>query len=472
MSTTPHPRHVAEALAELSRERVLEARAYLDAWASLVRSGVPAHAVRHFLDRDQVPTPSTEAVKAWRGRSGTLLLIGNRGCGKSNEGVRWLHERHLEGRPGRWLSCSSWLRLTFEDQRAVLKLAASAPALVVDDIGAGGSSGSSDASAKLNGLLLERFEDDLPTLVCLNGELQDVTKWLDARLVSRLEVGGDMVKVDFPSLRSGEADDINHPQCPCGGRGRKCGHGTAWRHNHEIIEFMGCEMTARATGANADGPTREVWRTGLQLVLGANNRRNRQASELLGIHREAVLELAAVKAANDKTPSLQAELNAAMLRLAKGVADRSESLGDIRELSEREEDRVRARMRACQESHEDARAALEVEIMQERANAAGRRADNIARAKRMHDAMALPTKGRSGVPWSDDSRASHTGRKTMESKPPEWTQDRARLKKLGFEVKSSPTGFDVLYQDRVRLKGLGSPDVAWGQAAVLAGMGW
>lgn len=472
MSAEVLPRHIAEALAELGRDRVLEAQAYLDAWRSLKRSGVPAHAIRHFLDRQRKPSPSMAAVERWGGRHGALFLLGNRGCGKGHAAVSWLHELHKQGRPGRWMVCANWLRLSFDAQRAELDLAASASALVVDDLGAGGSSDSDDGRKKITGLLLERFERDQPTLIALNGTHESVLKWLDPRLLSRLEVSGDLVDVTGENLRTAELDDINRPDCPCETRrsGRVCGHGTAWRDNHELVELMGCEVVHRPTGEHDDGPTRKVWRTGLQLVLGPSNRRNLQASELLGLSREVVRERARELAANDKTPSLRNELEQALLRMANGTGERDERLGDITQLAEREEARVRARMRSTGESHEQSVRALEFEIVRERELAAGRRADNIARSKAMREVLAN-RRYASGRPWNDED-PGHTGRKTMASKPPAWTQDRNKMKRFGFAVKPGTEGFDVTYKGDVRIRGIADTETAWQQAAHLAGCGW
>jgi hypothetical protein len=485
--------HEAEAIAELGREQTIDARRYLDAWASLARSCVPVHTIRHVLDKPKKATEALKAVDAWGGR-GPMLMLGKMGFGKSFAAAEWLRRLHLEGRPGHWLTMASWVGLTFAEQRAELDRSTSASALVIDDLGAGGSAENKLAREWINGLILKLFGDGVPVILAANGDLDTLRTWIDGRIISRLGEVGKLEVVGGGNMRAPDTDDVSAPGCPCGAR-RACGHGTRWRDAFELVELLGCERDPRATPGHwdgevwhADGPTVMEWSAGRKLIDTETDRANLRAREILGLGRDQVLDLANAKLADDKRPQLRTQFEEALLRMCGAVGGRSNTLrkqaGRERTKAElereelaraRTEHRIKSRMLSMGEDEQTARTYVEIETERDALAAQGRREDNIARSRSTRAAMAKRAGTPTGASWGCYQVRGAQRAVLIDSEPARWTQGdngRAKLRACGFAVKGPPGAVCVLYQGEVKLHELGSTEAGWDAAARVATIGW
>ena len=108
MSTVTN-RHRALAIVDLRRELIVGAWHRIAAQRSLELACVPAHDIRHALDRrvDQSAQAMIQ-IDGWDRARGTILVIcGTVGSGKSFAATRWLYRRQRRGQAGRWLACST-----------------------------------------------------------------------------------------------------------------------------------------------------------------------------------------------------------------------------------------------------------------------------------------------------------------------------------------------------------------------------
>jgi hypothetical protein len=452
--------HVAQAIGELGHEQTLAAREYLAAWRSLTSYGVPSHNVRHYLDRSGIaadaPGPDvrceqTEALchaEAWvKPRAlGVLALVGARGIGKTLAGVWWADYRRRRGMTTRWLSAARWGRLSFDAIRLELDKAAGARALVIDDLGAGSSTSTEHAREKINGLLLERIEENRPTMLLANGSRADLLGWLDPRILDRLTNGGDCPALaDAQSLRGPEQDTVGSESCPCGSRGA-CTHGERWRYCCELLDLVGCSRESRPANTDGTGPTVERWRVGTVLEITASRPANIRAAAMLGLGREDVRARARAIAEADNTEEMISELQAAISRLTAST--------DAKTIGEATEEIAAAR----------------------------RRTDNIARSKSVAAALLMPLAGKGeGTPWSNAE---------FPERPPAWArckegcshrscEGKRRLQRAGFDVETiKPSDgvarqlvaprFRVTFDGKVMSKPMATRTTAWDFAGRLA----
>ena len=188
----PEPKHVAYAIADVARERLEAARRYLDEWAALRRSGVPAKFRRELLEDNLPAVEAMHLVRAWHGSSAPIVLIGAVGTGKSHALAWWALERHRAGELTRWESVGSWPTLDRAELRERHKRLVSCPGLVLDDIGAGGLA--PWHRDLVEGLIMQRHADERPTAVALNATKRQAIEILGRRVIDRILGEGGVIK--------------------------------------------------------------------------------------------------------------------------------------------------------------------------------------------------------------------------------------------------------------------------------------
>lgn len=230
----PSASSVANALVELAEPRLAKAWTYLADWDQLEAARVPAPFRRELLDRDAAGEPDREtesvlAIREWdrHGARAPRVLVGQLGVGKSYGAARWVHDRARRGQSSLWVSVSTWSALDFDSLRAEQRRALAATALVVDDLGVGGSMYKLDNGKRVlsmigesvQSMLLDRTNEGRKTLVLLNGDPKAALAMLGRRLIDRLKLqpGKPVVVIESrESLRRPLPDD----DIDSAGRGR------------------------------------------------------------------------------------------------------------------------------------------------------------------------------------------------------------------------------------------------------------
>lgn len=243
MTTTPPPRMVAVAIADMVRDRAIEAWHYLDDWAALTRYGVPAHDLRHGLEAEHQRTEALTLVSSWARdvERGVLVVHGTFGVGKTYAAVRWALNRHRRGLATKWWLAAEWPN-GFDARDKLLRELESASALVIDDLGDGGST--SDASermaaesrAKLAGAIGVRFANGRPTLILSNAEYSELVAWLGGRLVDRVKVSGGVNEIrSRESLRARDTTMVDSE-----------GRSPRWHEARRLVDMIGVERDGDA----------------------------------------------------------------------------------------------------------------------------------------------------------------------------------------------------------------------------------
>lgn len=233
--TAPPPRMVAVAIADMVRDRAIEAWHYLDDWAALTRYGVPARALRHGLEVERKWTEALSLTSEWMraGERGLLGLCGSYGCGKSFAAVRWAVNRHRRGRRIFWWLASRWPN-KFEDRDELLTRVANVDALVVDDLGDGQTkikSLAEDWQSLVTGKISERLDVGRPTMVISNAPREEVADWLGGRIVDRLSFGGGINQLAAaPSLRAPDTVQVDSE-----------GRSPRWNAARRLVDMIGVE---------------------------------------------------------------------------------------------------------------------------------------------------------------------------------------------------------------------------------------
>lgn len=276
--TAPPPRMVAVAIADMVRDRAIEAWHYLDDWAALTRYGVPAHDLRHGLEAEQVKTEALTLVSSWARDSerGVLVIHGTYGVGKTHAAVRWAHNRHRRGLATKWWLAAEWPN-DFAARDRLLRELENASALVIDDLGDGGSTSeasermAAESRAKIAGAIGVRFARGRPTLVLSNGTREEIVAWLGGRLVDRVRVAGGVNEIrSTQSLRGRD-----HVKLDSEGRSPR------WHAARRLVDIVGVER---------DG---EVWRIGRVIERSNMTDEERDATMAeLGLGLADVLERA------------------------------------------------------------------------------------------------------------------------------------------------------------------------------------
>lgn len=131
------------------------------------------------------------------GKGLLLLLHGNAGCGKSTAAA-WA----LAQRSGLWVGAPDLARPAKEDDEATDRELATAPFLVIDELGTEYSTDKKYAESRINLALSKREADLLPTIITANLSTQEFKDRYGERTVSR--INGDPLgwqTVAGPDLR-------------------------------------------------------------------------------------------------------------------------------------------------------------------------------------------------------------------------------------------------------------------------------
>lgn len=163
----------------------------------------------------ELPAPRLRALSQWVNATGDgLLLFGPTGTGKTWTAAALTRFFIEAGRSVLWCSAAEFfreLRDSYDQNRsetAILTAYASAPILVLDDLGSGSGS---DFERRCAVELMERRTNRLlPTVVTTNWTLGEIAERLDDRLASRLSM---FVRMEFsgPDLRLATSNPI--PAC-------------------------------------------------------------------------------------------------------------------------------------------------------------------------------------------------------------------------------------------------------------------
>lgn len=236
----PPPRFIAYALADLGRDLLEQARLDLDAWDTLGRQGVPAKFRRELIFEPELEVMEPmQITREWHeaGSLGPLVLVGDVGTGKSHALAWWARARHTAGELTHWEPVSRWRALAAGDLRARHASLLTKPALILDDIGAGGMS---DWHKQIvESLVVARHEAGLPTAVAMNATRQQVMDLLGRRAVDRIIAEGGTIRVigSVQSLRRAPAEGVGAD-----------GRGPRWRWAKWALDAIGCAMVSRGDG--------------------------------------------------------------------------------------------------------------------------------------------------------------------------------------------------------------------------------
>lgn len=170
----------------VARDAALEADALQ---ARLEMSGIP-RGVRAVLGGAFEATEATQVVDEWlAGTKRLLLLSGGVGTGKSVAAGY-----AIKRSPGRWMHASEIAKAArFENDDRMRELKG-ARLLVVDDLGSEFNDASGWGRAHLTTLLLERYEDNLRTIITTNMDGKQWGAYADQRIRDRL-VGDGTARV-------------------------------------------------------------------------------------------------------------------------------------------------------------------------------------------------------------------------------------------------------------------------------------
>ena len=181
-------------------------------------------------DRDETYRSLRRAVSTARhyaaAPEGWLVFLGDFGCGKTHLAVAIANERIALGEPALFQvvpDLLDHLRATFAPNSAVtydelFEEVRSAPLLILDDLGAQGSS--SWADEKLFQIINHRYNHRLPTVITTNLPLDRH----QPRLASRMTDMGPLVFIKAPDFRGGLASKREMTgKMPAGMRGRGAG---------------------------------------------------------------------------------------------------------------------------------------------------------------------------------------------------------------------------------------------------------
>lgn len=164
-----------------------KARKFLDRYDDCRRRGIPERPLLVTLHGTE-QCAAVDAVKRWLTGRGLYVLAGPRGTGKTVAAAWWAARRSAT-----WVAAAS-----AGDHRAQDELAA-ASALVIDDLGAQGSTGDV-VIQRIAALLMARHADGRPTLVTTNLSREHLGDLLDgdhrrSRILDRADEDGQIVVI-------------------------------------------------------------------------------------------------------------------------------------------------------------------------------------------------------------------------------------------------------------------------------------
>jgi hypothetical protein len=337
------PRHVAAAIANLGADRVRAAWRYLDQWAALERAGVPRATLRD-ATRTPVETGPLTVLSEWAraGSRGLLVLCGAPGTGKTYAAARWTVLRHLEGRPTTWISAAALSVLDDRERRARINAVADRSALVIDDVGAGATHGDW-LRDQLQGLLQHRLDGlgpagMVPTLVCSNGTVEQISAWAGPRVTDRAKLAGGFAELASRESLRGPLQGVD-----------ALGRDRVWYRAHRLVDVLGVDEVERY---DEDGRRRVDLDVGRRLDVAARREGYgpcEAAEALLELTRPAV-EVEARRLADVEVSMARAvagqfgvELGARLLSL-EGVA--AAMAGQMAAKARAERERVQAEIAA------------------------------------------------------------------------------------------------------------------------------
>jgi hypothetical protein len=419
----PQPKFVAEAIARLKYSDTVAAWRYLDDWSALEFSRVPIASIRECLAPAQLTEP-LGVVLPWAedGGRGLLCVIGPNGTGKTFAAARWVLHRHERGAWTRWLAATVLASSGINEREKLIAESRDQPALVIDDIGAGG--GDRDyLRDQLRGLIQHRVDNGRGTLVIGNATASQIAAWIGERLKDRQRAAGGVVELKSSrSLRTPvevEPDDA--------------GRGPEWHAARRLLDLLGCEATQDR------GPDGERLPLSFR-VGGLLERRCRQPlhADSVGAYARAIKALGLdEQEVLTEALRVQDEQRGAARRIGRDFgADAAASLDSFEAAMGFALERLRSQAETAEQERREKLAAVREEERQ--------RAD---RHRKMVEQLA---------------------RNPDNATPPKWASGkdgRAKLRKLGFAVSETSAGWRVLYRDTVLATGCSSDVEAWALAA-------
>jgi len=136
-----------------------------------------------------------------------LILVGNRGPGKTQIATAWAGHRMVAGKlPGRYVKCADLIgeiKATFDKKGAseegVLKKYRTTPYLVIDEFH---ERGASDWEARtLINLIDHRYDDMKCTVLIANVEILKLTECINPSIIDRANQTGGVINCDWESYR-------------------------------------------------------------------------------------------------------------------------------------------------------------------------------------------------------------------------------------------------------------------------------
>jgi DNA replication protein DnaC len=186
------------------------ARINAEAFLSLTRAGYPARHSKRATGKISLVFTQTakDAMKIAEKSDSVILLIGNRGNGKTQTAVQIALNRIRNDRsPGTYLKTTdlfgaikaTWDKKNSETETEIINRVKRTKLLVLDEFHEAGTTEWEQRT--VTNILDHRYDDMLPTIIVSNCTAKDVRSTLSPSVVDRANEGGGLIEFTNPSYR-------------------------------------------------------------------------------------------------------------------------------------------------------------------------------------------------------------------------------------------------------------------------------